>query len=329
MGVTVVATLSGFGAVNFPFQSMHSFLRPVTQQQVADVEQRLLRTMRLIASKKRQELLQKQEDLRLAAAKRPAAEPWLSGRVFEFVKGPWAAMEALAAAVGGGGTAALERRQLEMEIQALEGFSRELFVELDELIQARLRELKAQTLLGQVMNVLGRCCSAICIYKILMSSINLLLRRGGGAEAEDPSTRMLHILLDQLGVPLPMDRWPDGGSTHTAIIVDCGSHLFKVGLSGQDLPQAEVPAPSGGGFGDAAFWQRMLQDSLGVSAEGRQLILAVPFTPSRRAREDLCDLAFTLKASSVFVGSTAFFAVLGSGLSTALVLDVGAARAYA
>ncbi|CAE8613550.1 unnamed protein product, partial [Polarella glacialis] len=207
MGVTVVATLSGFGAVNFPFQSMHSFLRPVTQQQVADVEQRLLRTMRLIASKKRQELLQKQEDLRLAAAKRPAAEPWLSGRVFEFVKGPWAAMEALAAAVGGGGTAALERRQLEMEIQALEGFSRELFVELDELIQARLRELKAQTLLGQVMNVLGRCCSAICIYKILMSSINLLLRRGGGAEAEDPSTRMLHILLDQLGVPVDISYW--------------------------------------------------------------------------------------------------------------------------
>ena len=105
-----------------------------------------------------------------------------------------------------GSTASATRKQLETEIQALEAFSRELFLELDELIQARLCELKARTRLGKVMNVLGRCCSAICVYKIFMSSINLLLRRGS-AQAEDPATRLLTILLLNLRVPVDVSYW--------------------------------------------------------------------------------------------------------------------------
>ena len=178
LGVTVVATLSGFGAVNFPFQSMHSFLRPVTQQQVADVEQRLLRTMRLIGARKRQELQ--------AEAVEP---PSLGRRLGQLLWG-----------------ASVKRKQLSTEIQALEAFSRELFLELDELIQFRLSELKARTRLGRLMNVLGRCCSAICVYKILMSSLNLLLRRGA-AQAEDPATRLLQVLLLNLRVPVDVSYW--------------------------------------------------------------------------------------------------------------------------
>ncbi|CAE7018140.1 GTG2 [Symbiodinium sp. KB8] len=200
LGVTVVATLSGFGAVNFPFQSMHSFLRPVTQQQVADVEQRLLRTMRLISARKRQELTLKQEESRLSAREEPLS---IVGRVAQLVQRPLLSLEALGLNVRGGSAT---RKQLSTEIQALEAFSRELFVELDELIQARLCELKARTMLGRVMNVLGRCCSAICVYKILMSSINLLLRRGS-AQAEDPATRLLTILLLNLRVPVDVSYW--------------------------------------------------------------------------------------------------------------------------
>lgn len=181
LGVTVVATLSGFGAVNFPFQSMHSFLRPVTQQQVADVEQRLLRTMRLIGARKRQEL------------QAEVVEPLSLGR-------------RLGQLLWGSSGGSTKRKQLSTEIQALEAFSRELFLELDELIQFRLSELKARTRLGRVMNVLGRCCSAICVYKILMSSVNLLLRRGA-AQAEDPATRLLQVLLLNLRVPVDVSYW--------------------------------------------------------------------------------------------------------------------------
>ena len=88
------------------------------------------------------------------------------------------------------------------------GLSRELFLELDELIQARLCELKARTRLGKVMNVLGRCCSAICVYKILMSSVNVnLLLRRGSAQADDPATRLLTILLLNLRVPVDVSYW--------------------------------------------------------------------------------------------------------------------------
>mmetsp|Transcript_46568 Transcript_46568/g.101381 ORF Transcript_46568/g.101381 Transcript_46568/m.101381 type:complete len:516 (+) Transcript_46568:58-1605(+) len=202
LGITVVATLSGFGAVNFPFQSMHSFLRPVTQQQVADVEQRLLRTMRLIAARKRQELNLKQEETR-AKREEPIS---IVGRVAQFVQNP----SFFTLGIGGigsfGTSPSATRKQLATEIQALEAFSRELFLELDELIQARLCELKARTRLGKVMNVLGRCCSAICVYKILMSSVNLLLRRGS-AQADDPATRLLTILLLNLRVPVDVSYW--------------------------------------------------------------------------------------------------------------------------
>ena len=205
LGITVVATLSGFGAVNFPFQSMHSFLRPVTQQQVADVEQRLLRTMRLIATRKRQELNLKQEETR-AKLEEPMS---LVGRVAQFVQSP-SLLTFGSSLIPGlssfGSTPSATRKQLATEIQALEAFSRELFLELDELIQARLCELKARTRLGKVMNVLGRCCSAICVYKILMSSVNLLLRRGS-AQAEDPATRLLTILLLNLRVPVDVSYW--------------------------------------------------------------------------------------------------------------------------
>merc|ERR1719174_3080917 len=94
---------------------------------------------------------------------------------------------------------AAERRRVRTEVQALEAFSRELFMELDELIQARLHELRARTRLGRVLNVLGSCCSAVCVYKIVISSVNLLLRRNA-ADAEDPATRLVSLLLTTLRI---------------------------------------------------------------------------------------------------------------------------------
>lgn len=210
LGVSVVAMLAGFGAVNFPYRSMHSFLRPVTQQQVADVEQRLLRTMKLIAGKKRQELTVQQEEARLKAelnSRQLAAE----GRrgLFKRLGDAWEGAKEAAAALVGGGAAAekeRERRRLRTEIQAYEAFSCELFTELDELIRERLRELQARTPVGRVMNVLGSVCSTICVYKIAMASFNLLLRKGN-AQNDDPATRLLSVLLVYLHVPLDISYW--------------------------------------------------------------------------------------------------------------------------
>nr|CEL65572.1 TPA: GA20816, related [Neospora caninum Liverpool] len=52
-GVTVVSALAGFGSVNYPYKNITAFLSPVSQEQVAEVEQRLLQTLTLIAEKKK------------------------------------------------------------------------------------------------------------------------------------------------------------------------------------------------------------------------------------------------------------------------------------
>ncbi|KAH9635663.1 hypothetical protein HF086_001454 [Spodoptera exigua] len=53
IGVTVMALLSGFGAVNYPYTSMAIFIRPVTQSDVLSIEKKLLQNMDMILVKKK------------------------------------------------------------------------------------------------------------------------------------------------------------------------------------------------------------------------------------------------------------------------------------
>jgi golgi pH regulator len=59
VGVTVMAILSGFGAVNFPFTSMTYFIHPVTQNDVFNTERRLMQTMDMILAKKKRIAVEK------------------------------------------------------------------------------------------------------------------------------------------------------------------------------------------------------------------------------------------------------------------------------
>lgn len=53
IGVTVMAILSGFGAVNYPYTSMTYFIRPVSQTDVISLERRLMLTIDMILAKKK------------------------------------------------------------------------------------------------------------------------------------------------------------------------------------------------------------------------------------------------------------------------------------
>lgn len=59
IGVTVMALLSGFGAVNYPYSSMAYFMRPVTYVDVQITEKRLLQTVDMIVAKKKRIALTK------------------------------------------------------------------------------------------------------------------------------------------------------------------------------------------------------------------------------------------------------------------------------
>lgn len=63
IGVTVMALLSGFGAVNYPYSSMAYFMRPVSYADVQGIERRLMQTMDMIVAKKKRIALAKKGDI--------------------------------------------------------------------------------------------------------------------------------------------------------------------------------------------------------------------------------------------------------------------------
>lgn len=64
IGVTVMALLSGFGAVNYPYSSMAYFMRPVSYADVQAIERRLLQTMDMIIAKKKRIALAKRGEVK-------------------------------------------------------------------------------------------------------------------------------------------------------------------------------------------------------------------------------------------------------------------------
>lgn len=68
IGVTVMALLSGFGAVNYPYSSMAYFMRPVSYGDVQAIERRLLQTMDMIVAKKKRIALAKKGEVQTLQA---------------------------------------------------------------------------------------------------------------------------------------------------------------------------------------------------------------------------------------------------------------------
>ncbi|VDO37327.1 unnamed protein product [Haemonchus placei] len=69
IGVTVMAVLSGFGAVNAPYVYMTVFMRKVDQHAISQMEKKLMHTMEMIAIKKRK-VAQHEKELALSAFSR-------------------------------------------------------------------------------------------------------------------------------------------------------------------------------------------------------------------------------------------------------------------
>lgn len=81
---------------------------------------------------------------------------------------------------------------LRAEIAVLEDTVRVLFLELSELRSDQERLQFARTPLGRVYNWLGYIFSLYCVYKLITSTVNILLQRQLGT---DPVTRVLSLVL--------------------------------------------------------------------------------------------------------------------------------------
>ena len=108
-------------------------------------------------------------------------------------------------------------------------------------------------------------------------------------------------------------------------VVDCGQHTFKAGETGdlreRCFKQLRTPGSFRESLVNEAFWKEILGGS-----DERQLIVSLPISSLRSAREELCEFLFEKclgSRTSVCMLSSTFLATLGAGLSTALVIDIG------
>ncbi|KAF7389188.1 hypothetical protein HZH66_010325 [Vespula vulgaris] len=188
IGVTVMALLSGFGAVNYPYSSMAYFMRPVSYADVQAIEKRLLQTMDMIIVKKKRIALAKKGEM--------IGQSEVRSRLWGML-GPLGGTK-------GNQESVYSIKQLQIEVIALEELSRQLFLEAHDIQNARERLEWAATWQGKYFNFLGYFFSLYCIWKILISTINIVFDRVG---KKDPVTRGIEIAVHWMGFDIDVTFW--------------------------------------------------------------------------------------------------------------------------
>ncbi|XP_059140213.1 Golgi pH regulator-like [Physella acuta] len=188
IGVTLMAILSGFGAVNCPYTYMSYFIRHVTEADIQSIEKRLLQTLDRIIAKKKKIALSERDRLRQASLSTPS-------------KGIWGLLKSAATSVS---ATTPSLGPLKQETGALEELSRQLFLETADLHDAMDRIEYSKTFKGRYFNVMGHFFSLYCVYKIFMATINIIFDRVGKV---DPVTKGIEIAVKYFGFELDIKFW--------------------------------------------------------------------------------------------------------------------------
>ncbi|KAG2491824.1 hypothetical protein HYH03_009781 [Edaphochlamys debaryana] len=206
LGTWMIAVLSGYAAVSFPYSYLSLFVRPVEAFEIAAMEEQCRQVQDSVEEKQRRIDLARQELERTAIGRKGlgsfgslglglagalgggsgAHSPGLGlgggnggGASSAVLPGGAATGASLSSRLGSlvGGlvswghptTPADTIRVLEAEVQSLESLRKTLFVELSELRSERSRALESRTLAGHCKNLLGYAMSAYCVYKMYTS----------------------------------------------------------------------------------------------------------------------------------------------------------------
>ena len=166
IGVTVMAILSGFGAVNSPYSYLFYFLRPVSDDEIQQTQRHYLKVIDLVNTKKRRLAIQREATSSadsLSTNDESTHTSFFSGVVNRIVKPVRETTRLLVSSES--------PQTLENDISVLEEISQELLRELDDLYYEKDRFDFSKTWQGKYFNALGYVFSAYCIYKILMVRI--------------------------------------------------------------------------------------------------------------------------------------------------------------
>ncbi|KAF0517988.1 Golgi pH regulator [Gigaspora margarita] len=142
IGVTLMAILSGFGAVNSPYATLFFFLRQVTDADIQAAEKKYLQTLDIIISKKRRILI--------SQARQRSAVEQQGSRVGGFMR---KMINTMTNHMGIGGE---NIGMLRQEVAGLENLSRQLYMDIDDLYQERDRLQYSKTWQGKYFNFMGK-----------------------------------------------------------------------------------------------------------------------------------------------------------------------------
>jgi hypothetical protein len=202
VGVTVMALLSGYGAVDAPKSYISYFLRPVQPDDLDRAERQLALTYdRLLARRKKLALARARAAANDAAAALAAADS-ASAHGGGFLR---RASNLLGSAMSGAGIGSGESvASLTKECHTLESFAAALFVDVDALRAEAAQLAFARTPRGRVYNLLGYLFAAYCSYKIFMAIVNIVFDRHARS---DPVTLGLEWALYLLRIDIDIVFW--------------------------------------------------------------------------------------------------------------------------
>jgi len=218
--VTVMALMSGFGAVNYPYTSMAIFMKSVTQADVTQLERKLMQNQDMVIAKKKRIVLAERE--LLVQEQQNQARGSASGSAW------WDRMKSFSVS-----TSSLKSSenipQLKQEIVALEELSRQLFIDIHDLINMRERLEWSKTWQGKYFNFLGYFFSLYCTWKIFISTVNIVFNRVGRV---DPITKGMEIAVHWFGLDIDVLFWSQHISFGlVGIIVFCSTRGFLLTMS--------------------------------------------------------------------------------------------------